>query len=122
MFGSLTIYPNYLAYYNELIGGPDHRVYSVSHDMDWGQDLELLAQYTQKNDIQDITLYYFGTADPTFYGINHRKPSNRERLKPEKRVYAISVRYLDSVEWTETREPDAKAGYSIFIYDLRNEE
>jgi len=32
---------------------------------------------------------------------------------------AISAQYLNNVKWAEDYTPDAKAGLSIFIYNLR---
>ena len=32
---------------------------------------------------------------------------------------AISAQYLNNVKWAEDYTPDAKAGHSIFIYNLR---
>jgi hypothetical protein len=38
--------------------------------LDWGQDLRLLAQWQQEHPDQRLYLCYFGTADPSAYGVH----------------------------------------------------
>ncbi len=48
--GTLIVYPDYLAYFNGLAGGPSggHR-YLTDSNLDWGQDLKRLAHYLKAN-------------------------------------------------------------------------
>jgi hypothetical protein len=50
VIGTLVVYPDYLAYFNELAGGPSggHR-YLTDSNLDWGQDLKRLAHYLKAN-------------------------------------------------------------------------
>jgi len=68
---NLYIYPHYLAYFNELIGGPrnGHR-YLADSNIDWGQDLKRLAHYLRQHPNEPVQLAYFGSADPAYYGID----------------------------------------------------
>ena len=81
-----------------------------------------LSQYLKENEIDEITLEYFGEDSPEGYGINSIPFKEIEYAEPEDKVYAVSVQHLDSVKWTENYTPIAKAGYSIFVYDLREKE
>jgi len=109
-----------MAFYNELVGGAEGPVYKkISLDMDWGQDLKLLGEYVKENQVDEVVLSYFGTADPGSYGISRRSFTEQEKKKPGKGVYALSVRCLGTVEWAKDHEPTARAGYSILIYDFR---
>ena len=123
-YASTSIYfrPHYLAYFNELVGGPGGEVYTISHDMDWGQDLKLLGEYMHQEDIEEVSLLYFGTADPEYYEIVSREITAEELETPKRGVYAISVRYLGNVAWAKGKEPTQKIGYSIFIYDMRDSD
>lgn len=117
---SLFSWPNYLSYFNEFIGGPDNGWrYLRDSNLDWGQDLPALAKYVRENNINEITFFYFGEDDPGLYGINFKKITAEEIEKPRKAIYAISAQSLDSVNWSRLYKPTTKAGYSIFIYDLR---
>jgi hypothetical protein len=114
-------WPHYLSYFNEFIGGANNGwKYLRDSNLDWGQDLPALAKYMKENAVGEITLLYFGEDNPVIYGINFRKITKEELIKPGKKAYAISVQYLDAVNWAKDLKPIAKAGYSIFIYDLRN--
>jgi 4-amino-4-deoxy-L-arabinose transferase-like glycosyltransferase len=67
---NLWIHPHYLAYFNELIGGPANgHKYLADSNIDWGQDLLRLAEYGRKHPDEPIHLAYFGSANPAYYGI-----------------------------------------------------
>ncbi len=128
---SISISPHYLAYFNELVGGPGHGYrYLVDSNLDWGQDLKGLKRYMEEHRIERVWLSYFGTASPTYHGITYNYlPSyvvvpNREMVPTP--FVAISATNLQGVYFEDpdlfkkfrTREPVAKIGYSIFIYRL----
>ncbi|MFH1995422.1 MAG: hypothetical protein ABIJ27_00310, partial [Candidatus Omnitrophota bacterium] len=124
MFGTLRIYPHYLAYFNEFAGGPQNGYkFLVDSNLDWGQDLKLLKEYLDKNNIDEVALGYFGTARPEYYGIKYKKMAP---FTPVRGWVAISATLLqgahitakDPYAWLRQYEPVAKIGYSIFVYDI----
>ena len=117
---TLVTWPDYLSYFNEFTGRPSQG-YKLLRDsnIDWGQDLPALKRYMDVNDLDEIKLFYFGTADPSFYGINYKALSEAEINSPEQEVYAVSVHKLEAVKWTKDHKPIARLGNSIFIYDFR---
>ncbi len=67
---SYKVRPHYLAYFNQLAGGPENGYKHLSDSsLDWGQDLKELRKWVdgnnQKN--EDVYLSYFGTADIRHY-------------------------------------------------------
>src|SRR5262249_14168829 len=58
---SLRTAPHQLAYFNELVGGPDggHR-YLADTNIDWGQDLKGLKEYMDREGLPMVYLAYFG--------------------------------------------------------------
>jgi len=52
-------YPYYLSYFNEFVGG-SYNGYKVAADsnLDWGQDLKRIAEYVQKNKLQNVYIEY----------------------------------------------------------------
>ncbi len=70
MFSSLRSFPDYLAYSNEIWGGPDgtYRVLTDSN-ADGGQGLIAAQRYLEKENIRDCWLGYFGSADPSYYNL-----------------------------------------------------
>jgi hypothetical protein len=120
---SLWIWPNYLSYFNEVVGGPKNGAkYLRDSNIDWGQNLPALAKYLKANKIDEITFEYFGQDDPKIYGINFRSFPDEEYLKPEAKVYAVSAHYLSHVSWTTVLAKTAMAGWSIYVYDLREKD
>lgn len=65
---SLRTYPNYLAYSNEIWGGPA-KTYRVLTDSnaDWGQELKAVKHYLEQTGTTECWLAYFGSADPDAY-------------------------------------------------------
>ena len=68
----LRTYPAYLAYANELWGGPSQTYkYLSDSNVDWGQQLKSTKLYLDQNGIKDCWFIYFaaGVVDPNYYGI-----------------------------------------------------
>lgn len=60
---SVLVYPNYMAYSNELWGGPSKTYkYLTDSNTDWAQQLVAVKKYTDEHDIKDCWFAYF--ADP----------------------------------------------------------
>jgi hypothetical protein len=71
---TLYRFPNYIAYFNFLAGGPDHAYrHLVDSSLDWGQDLPGVSRYIAAHpDAGPFYLSYFGTGSPACYGIAAR--------------------------------------------------
>jgi hypothetical protein len=140
VFCSARISPHYLAYFNELAGGPDRGGrYLIDSNLDWGQDLKGLKRYMDEHGIPRVWLAYFGQASPDYYKISYDylpsyvifEPQNVNpdafrfpRLPPLRGTVAISATllygaYMQTTTYYELyrqQKPVAKIGYSIFIY------
>jgi hypothetical protein len=131
---ALWIHPHYLAYFNELLGGPS-RGYRVLVDssLDWGQDLRGLKGYMDAHGIPRVKLSYFGTADPAYYGIDcdllpGYLPLPREVVRSfaPGDVLAVSATNLQGVyldpadrpmmDRLRQEKPVGHVGYSILIF------
>jgi 4-amino-4-deoxy-L-arabinose transferase-like glycosyltransferase len=133
---SLWIQPHYLAYFNELVGGPSQGYkYLVDSNLDWGQDLPGLKRFMDEHGIERIHFSYFGSDSPSRYGIAY-DPLPSYELKgddgtshpfPHGSWVAVSATNLQGAYFTDknyyevfrNREPDAVVGYSIFLYYLK---
>lgn len=75
VFASFWIRSHYLAYFNELAGGPRNGYrHLVDSSLDWGQDLPGLKRWLEeegldRSDAMPVYLSYFGTGDPSYYKI-----------------------------------------------------
>jgi hypothetical protein len=121
------IHPHYLAFFNALAGGPvGGRHVLVDSNLDWGQDVKHLKSYLEAHHIPEVCIAYFGMADLAYYGIRSRAlpavPDELAALQLDC-VAVISVTWM-AVEGAayaglDNMEPDARIGYSIYLYDLR---
>jgi hypothetical protein len=132
LLSSISIYPHYLAYFNEYVGGPANGYkYLVDSNLDWGQDLKGLKEYMESRNIGKVKLAYFGTADPQYCGISYEPISDQDLMALEegrftRGVFAISATFLqglylperDRYQWFKNRPPTAQIGYSIFVYEV----
>lgn len=119
LLSSLITYPDYLAYFNESVGGVRGFGYKITADMDWGQDFKALKKYLDKEGIATVRLYCFGSVDPSYYGIRYEKLHKDEFEKPVGgSYYAISARYLPDVKWAGSMVPMARVGGTIFVYHI----
>jgi hypothetical protein len=133
--GTLRVHPHYLAYFNELAGGPARGYkYLVDSSLDWGQDLIGLRAYMERNHVARLKLLYFGTADPGYYGIACDRlpgyqPPPPSTLTHEVRpgdIVAVSATHLQGVyleppvralaAQLRARRPIAVIGHTIFVY------
>lgn len=122
ILSSLITYPDYLAYFNESVGGVRGFGYKITADIDWGQDFKALKKYLDKEGIATVRLYCFGSVDPAYYGIRYEKLQKDEFEKPVGgSCYAISARYLPDVKWAGSIVPMARVGGTIFVYRISSD-
>ncbi|HUB25866.1 MAG TPA: hypothetical protein VL992_10595, partial [Tepidisphaeraceae bacterium] len=63
----LAAYPDYIAFFNAECGERGGFALLSDSNLDWGQDLPLLAQWEKANPDTLVYLAYFGTSDPAAY-------------------------------------------------------
>jgi len=133
----ISIYPHFLAYFNELVGGPSQAyIYTVDSSLDWGQDLKRLNKWTEEKGIDKIYVNYFGGADTKYYLKNKFAPwwgTRDPKELPKGSYLAVSATLLQGgrgepvpgftqssgyYRWLDKYEPVAKIGYSIFVYHI----
>jgi Dolichyl-phosphate-mannose-protein mannosyltransferase len=105
---SIAVRPNYLAYFNEIAGGPSCGYeHLVDSSLDWGQDLPSLRRWIDHH--AEIVvgkpryLAYFGSADPRRYGIDAKRlpedhtSGDRSFAPLGGGIYCVSATTLQSV-------------------------
>lgn len=133
----IAVYPSFLAYFNEVVGGPKNGYkYAADSNLDWGQDLKRLKNWTDENGINKIYVNYFGGSMPEYYLGNKFQPWWGERnpsdLKPGDYL-AVSATFLQGgrgkavpgfnqptefYKWLDKYEPAKIIGHSIFVYRM----
>lgn len=135
VFSVVSIYPHFLAYFNELAGGPNQGfVYTVDSNLDWGQDLKRLKKWVDENKIDKIYVDYFGGGDAKYY-LKEKYASWQGTQDPnefpKENYLAVSATFLQGGRgmpapgfnqpwgyylWLNKYTPVAKIGHSIFVY------
>jgi hypothetical protein len=127
---SLSAYPHYLPFFNTAAGGPSAGPrYLSDSNVDWGQDVKKLRAYLAERNAMEPCISYFGNTPLRYYGIGEHDVPVTDDLEARKNVNciaAVSVTELQGVygnpgkyAWLREREPDARIGYSIYVFDLR---
>jgi 4-amino-4-deoxy-L-arabinose transferase-like glycosyltransferase len=117
---SLRIRPHYLAYFNQLVGGPVNGWrHLVDSSLDWGQDLVTLQHWLRQNNPQNepVFLSYFGSGEPAYEGLQVKRlyslglPARPTNVVPlEAGIYCVSATILVQVysptagKWTDDFE------------------
>ena len=131
IFGTIKIYPDYLAYFNELVGGPKNGYkYLDDSNIEWGQDLKRLAKY-QKSNPETKIIYSWRNQDLNYFGLkNFLIADSSGWWREPKGWYAINTFLLirmqllsqqmndPSLNWLDLYKPVDRIGYSFFIYEF----
>jgi hypothetical protein len=131
-----VVFPHYLAYFNELAGGPKRGAENlVDSNLDWGQDLPRLKQWLDVHQVHEpIGFCYFGMADPLAHGIRYLNlpggyPFAPVGSLPARGYVVVSATNLKGVYFSKDGQAFWQqllrratlvdtVGYSLFIYRL----
>ena len=107
--------PDYLAYFNELVGGSKNGSrHLVDSSLDWGQELPGVKAWIDAHarPNEPVFISYFGTGEPDYYGLQRARrlpfisvfntPQTLVRLEPG--LYCISATMLAHV-YSDLRGP-----------------
>jgi hypothetical protein len=126
------IAPDDLAFFNVAAGGPANGPkLLVDSNLDWGQDLGKARRWFDARGTRSVCLSYFGSADQKYYGFPEWAVLTTEMVRKGERLpcryVAVSATLLMGVyhekawyEWLRRREPVARVGWSIYVYDVRD--
>jgi 4-amino-4-deoxy-L-arabinose transferase-like glycosyltransferase len=125
-----SISPHYLAFFNTLAGGPGKGPqYLVDSNIDWGQDIKKLARWLEAHGTNRAWIADFGSTPLSYYGIKPEffpAPSDQKGWDAIDGFAAAEVTRLygpydppEAFARLRAREPIAKIGWSIYVYDLR---
>jgi 4-amino-4-deoxy-L-arabinose transferase-like glycosyltransferase len=138
---ALFVFPNYMAYANELAGGPAniHNLLSDAN-LDWAQQLYQVKEWQDRHPNQECWFAYFARpeVDPATYGIHcHALPTvdtmwlgGEENVSPTINGYLLlSAGDLSGCEWPsntmnpyhgfQSLKPDEQIDYSVMVYHGR---
>lgn len=90
LYACASIHPDYLAYFNELAGGPrgGHRVLDDSN-IDWGQDLGRLAELQARYPNEPLYVATDKMFVPEAFGVRAQRLTLEQIAKPPRGVVAV---------------------------------
>ncbi|MDD3072200.1 MAG: glycosyltransferase family 39 protein [Candidatus Pacebacteria bacterium] len=135
IYSVISIYPHFLAYFNETVTPQKGHLYVVDSNLDWGQDLKRLKNLLDEKEIDFIYIDYFGGGNLDYY-LGEENYKRWEGLNsphdfPKGNWLAVSLNQLqggrgipvkgydqrtDYYMWLNKYEPSYVIGYSIFLY------
>ncbi len=125
---SAAAHPDYLAYFNELAGSRPERIL-VDSDLDWGQDMRLLARELKQRNVKSLYMRCLYTGDDRLLDLPAWEAL--EPYRPVKGWVAVSFTMLKTYGWVAAREqgrtdnafawleryqPVTRVGKSILLY------
>lgn len=130
--GTWRAHPDYLAWFNEFAGNDPGRI-AVDSDLDWGQDLDRLADTVRARGITSLSLAYFGTSShasavlPGLRRISRADPAPRTtgwfaisetlyRRGTASFVNDVWTQHPHAYDWLRAYTPVARIGHSIRLY------
>jgi hypothetical protein len=129
-----AIAPDHLSYFNQIAGGSENGMEWLSDsNLDWGQGLIQLRRFIEQQKITDYAYFYFGTADPEYYGIRGRRIEGFDFvIHPTRGVVIMSSHLvtrardvLDRVfgngplNWLRHQAPVHVVGHAYYVYEIR---
>jgi hypothetical protein len=135
VFSAVWQNPHHLAYFNEALGGmAEGYHYLGDSNLDWGQDIKLLAE-TIAGEEEGWWVSYYGANDPAYYGLAEEALFAFDEgrayfaaANPPAGKYAVSANHLqgqlpdaDFLDWFRHEEPADQLGGSILIYEIEEQ-
>jgi hypothetical protein len=127
---SLAAHPDYIAYFNELGGSHPERIL-VDSDLDWGQDMTLLAKELNRRRVPYFHMECLFTGDdrhlglPAWDGLEPYKPVTGwvavsfTKMKTYGWVVAQQQGRADNAfAWLDHYQPVTRVGRSILLYNI----
>jgi tetratricopeptide (TPR) repeat protein len=136
---SARAYPAYMAYANEMWGGPSQTYkYLSDSNSDWGQQLKSVKKYLDARGVKDCWFIYFGEGviDTKYYGIPCKPLPTADSLWVNEKIEAppavdgpvlISAGDLSGFEYGpgalnpyaqfQSLKPTAVIDYGVFVFD-----
>ena len=130
---TFAAFPDYIPFFNVAAGGSrgGARLLGDSN-LDWGQELPALARWQHGHTDYQLMLYYWGSGDPRYYGLQYARlpesfaPTDQRRPTGQKPYWAISVVALQGsnlhpreqrfYEPFRHRQPTEILGGCIYMY------
>ena len=119
---ALRYAPDYLSYFNVFVNPQNSWRLLTDSNLDWGQGLLALRDYELQHPSETVQLAYFGSVDPTLYGVKATllPPNTKVTGTVAAGASCLSGQMLDDPEayhWLWPYRPRQVLDHSIWLYD-----
>jgi hypothetical protein len=119
--------PNYLSYFTPLVNSNQSYQLLTDSSLDWGQGLLALREYQAAHPDEQIYLAYFGSVDPSQYGIRASYLPENERVTG---TVVVSATYLtgqtlggglrqSGYQWVLEHPRKTILNHSLHVFEVR---
>jgi len=130
----VAIWPDHLSYFNQLAGGPSRgSEWLDDSNIDWGQGLIQLREYLEEHPVEEYRFCYFGSGDPSYYGITGQPVSMTDLLSPAgPGTWILSAHCVARAQarlqqrhgvgpgnWLKHVAPVERVGHAYYVYELK---
>jgi len=121
---ALRYAPDYLAYFNILVRPQTSWRLLTDSNLDWGQGLIALRNYERQHPSESLHLAYFGSVDPSLYGIRALPLAPNDQVKGTVVASAtcLSGQLLDDPQgyrWLGSHHLERIIDHSMWVFDTR---
>jgi hypothetical protein len=120
---ALRYAPGYLSYFNVFVKPASSWRLLTDSNLDWGQGLLALRDYQQQRPGEELHLAYFGSVDPSLYGIRAVPLAPGEQVGGTVVAGAtcLSGQTLEGAEnyqWLWAEQPQVALDHALWVFDL----
>ena len=120
---ALRYAPGYLSYFNVFVKPANSWRLLTDSNLDWGQGLLALRDYQRQHPGQELHLAYFGSVDPSLYGIHSvpLAPGEQAGGTVVAGATCLSGQLLDGPEnyqWLRPYQPQAVLDHALWVFDV----
>lgn len=122
LWASISVYPYFMTYFNELAGGPKggSRIL-LDSNLDWGQDMKRLVDWLKKEGIKEpVKMEYFwaGLDQADYYGLNYQLLKENDPNQKGWIVIGVSSLQRPQFSWLKNYQPFHIIGNSVYVYHI----
>jgi len=119
---TLRYAPDYLSYFNIFVNPASSWRLLTDSNLDWGQGLLALRHYEQQHPNEALHLAYFGSVDPSLYGVRATPLAPEEHVSVTVVAGAscLSGQVLDnsnSYRWLWSYQPRQVLDHALWVFD-----
>lgn len=127
LIGTILVYPDPLAYYNEFIGTDSGYKYFIDSNYDYYQDFNEMKAYITENNLKGFYLNYsnsflLDSVDMDYNSLGENQVVNGTILINANALEGLFSKDRDDFAWLRNFTPVDRIGNTVFVYNITEED